>query len=447
MKQWIEEYKRKLRTPEEAVRVVKSGDWIDYGMAASQPVVLDEALSKRKGELKDIKIRGAFTFSPRRVAEVDPKRETFTYTTWHMSGYERSLWQHGACSFSPMTFRNKPSYYRKYLNVDVVMITVAPMDKQGWFSFGLNNSANRAILDKAKTIIVEVNEAMPRCLGGSEEAVHISEVDYVVEAGSLPIATIPFTAGNDIDNAVAVQIVEDIPNGATIQLGVGGMPNAVGAMIADSDLKDLGMHTEMLVDAFYLMAKKGRLTNRLKEKDRGKGTYTFAVGSQEMYDWMDDNPGLASYPVDYINDPAVIGQFKNFISINNCVEVDLYGQVSSESSGIRHISGSGGQLDFVDGAYRSEGGRSYICFSSTFVDKKTGSVKSRIVPTLLCGTAITVPRSQANWFVTEYGKVNMAGASLWERAERLISIAHPDFREELIQEAQKLNIWRYSNKR
>ncbi len=447
MEFWQEEYRRKVCTAEEAVQTVKSGDWVDYGMAASQPVLLDAALAKRKGELKDVKVRGSFTFAPRKVAECDPFRETFTYSSWHMSAYERGLWQKGMCSFSPMTFRNKPSYYRKYLDVDVAMITVAPMDSHGWFNFGLNNSANAAILEKAKIIIVEVNEAMPRCLGGSEEAVHISRVDHIVEAGSLPITTIPFSLGNEVDSVVAAQIVEDIPNGATIQLGVGGMPNAVGAMIADSDLKDLGMHTEMLVDAFYLMAKKGRLTNACKSLDKGKGTFTFAVGSQEMYDWVDDNPGLASYPVDYINDPAVIGQLDNFISINNCVEVDLYGQISSESSGTRHISGSGGQMDFVDGAYRSKGGRSYICFSSVFIDKKTGEKRSRIVPTLLAGTIATVPRTQANWLVTEYGKVNMAGASTWERAERLISIAHPDFREELIKNAQEMGIWRYSNKR
>ena len=207
------------------------------------------------------------------------------------------------------------------------------------------------------------------------------------------------------------------------------------------------MHTEMLVDAFYLMYKEGRLTNKVKALDRDKAVWAFALGSQDMYDWIDDNPYLAAYPVDYVNDPCVIAQLDNFISINNCVDIDLFGQVSSESSGIHHISGSGGQLDFADGAYRSPGGRSIIALRSTFHNKKTGKDESRIKPTLLNGTIVTDPRTQVHWVATEYGMVNLMGSSTWERAEKLISIAHPDFREDLIKAAEDMNIWRYTNKR
>ena len=259
--------------------------------------------------------------------------------------------------------------------------------------------------------------------------------------------TIPFKTGDEIDSKIAEMIVKEIPNGATLQLGVGGLPNTVGAMIAESDLKDLGMHTEMLVDAFYLMYREGRLTNKLKPIDKDKAVWAFALGSQDMYDWMDDNPFLAGYPVEYVNDPFVISQFDNFISINNCIDIDLFGQISSESSGTHQISGSGGQLDFTDGAYRSRGGKSIIALRSTFHNKKTGQDESRIRPTLLNGTIVTDPRSQAHWVATEYGMVNLMGASTWERAEKLISIAHPKFREDLIKAAEDMKIWRYSNKR
>ncbi len=447
MSQWSDMYRQKLTTPEKAVELVQSGDWVDYSMATSQPVLLDKALAKRKDELTDVKVRMSFSFMPRQIIECDPQRETFTAMNWHMSGYDRKMCAKGLMNFIPMCYRNEPSMYRDILDVDVAMITVAPMDTHGFFNFGLNISANEAITQKAKKVIVEVNEAMPRALGGRGEHIHISDVTAIVEAGSLPLPTIPFQTGDAVDATIAEMIVKTIPDGATLQLGVGGLPNTVGAMIAESDLKDLGMHTEMLVDAFYLMYKEGRLTNKAKALDRGKAVWAFALGSQEMYDWLDDNPYLAGYPVDYVNDPCVIAQLDHFISINNCVDIDLFGQVSSESSGLHHISGSGGQLDFADGAYRSRGGKSIIALRSTFHNKKTGKDESRIKPTLLNGTIVTDPRTQVHWVATEYGMVNLMGASTWERAEKLISIAHPDFREDLIKAAEKMNIWRYTNKR
>ena len=447
MSQWTDMYRQKVMLPKDAVMLVQSGDWVDYGMATSQPIVLDQALAERKNELTDIKVRTSFSFAPRQIVEADPERQTFTAMNWHMSGYDRKLCGQGRMNFIPMCYRNEPSMYRNILDVDVAMITVAPMDKNGFFNFGLNISANEAITKKAKKVIVEVNEAMPRALGGRGEHIHISDVTAIVEAGNIPMPTIPFKTGDEIDTKIAEMIVKEIPNGATLQLGVVGLPNTVGAMIADSDLKDLGMHTEMLVDAFYLMYKEGRLTNRLKPVDKDKAAWAFALGSQEMYDWIDDNPFLAGYPVDYVNDPFIISQFDNFISINNCVDIDIFGQISSESSGTHQISGSGGQLDFTDGAYRSRGGKSIIALRSTFRNKKTGKDESRIKPTLLAGTIVTDPRSQAHWVATEYGLVNLMGASTWERAEKLISIAHPDCREALIGAAEDMKIWRYSNKR
>ena len=247
--------------------------------------------------------------------------------------------------------------------------------------------------------------------------------------------------------AVAKLIVEQIPDGACLQLGIGGMPNAIGAMIAESDLKDLGVHTEMYVDSFVDMAKAGRITGRCKNIDNGRQVYAFGAGTQKMYDYLDNNPECMSVPVDYTNDVRVISSLDNFISINNAIDVDLYGQVNAESSGTRAISGAGGQLDFVLGAYLSKGGKSFICLSSTFFNKKTGQNESRIRPTLHPGSVVTDTRANTDYLVTEYGVARLKGLTAWERAEALINIAHPDFREQLIADAEKMGLWRKSSKR
>lgn len=442
---FLHEYQQKLVRPEDAVKVVKSGDWIDYGMGTGQPVSLDSALARRKDELQDVKIRGLLAMKPREVVETDPERRVFTYSSWHYSSYERKLNDRGLCNYIPMVYRNLPRFYRNHLEVDVAMISVTPMDKHGYLNFALTNSATKAVLEKAKIVIVEVNEQLPYTFGGSEECIHISEVDLIVEA-CCPPTELPVIGADEFDLKIAKLIAEDIVDGATIQLGIGAMPNAVGNLIAESDVKDIGMHTEMLVDSYLTMFEKGKLTNRLKSLDKGKGVWTFCVGTKKLYEWVDHNPGLASFPVNYTNDPAVIAQIDNFISVNNCIEIDLYGQVSAESAGIRHISGTGGQLDFVSGSYISKGGKSYICFRSTFTDKKSGEVVSRVAPVLPTGGIVTDPRPQVHYLVTEWGKVDLAGCSTWERAEKIISIAHPDFRDELINKADQMNIWRRSNR-
>lgn len=441
-----DEYKQKLVTADEAVKVVKSGDWVDYGWCNGTPDALDKALARRTDELKDVKLRGGILLKSLAVFEREDAGEHFCWNSWHMSGIERKLIARGCSYYSPIRYSELPRYYRDGNCSDVVMIVCAPMDKHGYFNFGPNASHLAAACEMAKTVIVEVNENMPRCLGGFENSVHINDVDYIVEGENPPIGELGAGGpATDVDKAVAKLIVDQIPNGACLQLGIGGMPNAVGSMIAESDLKDLGVHTEMYVDAFVDIAKAGKINGSKKSIDRYRQTYGFGCGTKKMYDYLDENPEMMSAPVSYTNDIRSIAALDNFISINNCVDIDLFGQISSESSGTKQISGAGGQLDFVLGAYLSNGGKSFICCSSTFTDK-TGEMHSRIRPTLSNGSIVTDTRANTHYVVTEYGMVNVKGMSTWQKAEALISIAHPDFRDELIAEAEKMHIWRRSNK-
>ncbi len=439
-------YQQKLTTAAQAVKAVKSGDWVDYGWCTNHPVILDKALAERKDELKDVKVRGGVTMWMPEIAKADDAGEHFTWNSWHCSGIDRKIIGKGMGFFAPMRYSELPRFYRENVSVDVAMIQVTPMDSHGNFSYALAASHLADMLDKAKIIILEVNQNMPWVYGLTGCEINIKDVDYVVEGDDPAVAQLGGGGEpTDVDRAVAKLIVEQIPNGACLQLGIGGMPNTVGSMIAQSDLKDLGVHTEMYVDGFVDMAMAGKLTGRSKNLDKGRQVYAFAAGTQKLYDYVNRNPDVMAAPVDYTNDVRVLAQLDNFISINNAIDMDLFGQVNAESAGLKHISGTGGQLDFVMGAYLSKGGKSFICMSST-VTGKDGSMKSRIVPTLTPGSIATDPRSCVHYIVTEYGMVNLKGLSTWERAEALISIAHPDFRDQLVRDAEKMNIWRKSNK-
>ena len=437
-------YAQKLTTADRVAALVK-----DYGWAIGTPVSFDAALAKRLPELHGIKFRGGILCHVPEIFKIENQAEHFCWNSWHMGGIERKAVAAGYAYYSPLRYSELPRYYRESPDpLNIAVFVVAPMDNHGYFNLGPCASHLADAARKADKVFVEVNKNMPVCLGGYDNCLHISQVDGIIEGDNPPIDQLGGGgAPTEVDQAVARLVVDRIPNGACLQLGIGGMPNAIGAMIAESDLKDLGVHTEMYVDSFVDMAKAGRITGRCKNIDNGRQVYAFGAGTQKMYDYLDNNPECMSVPVDYTNDVRVISSLDNFISINNAIDVDLYGQVNAESSGTRAISGAGGQLDFVLGAYLSKGGKSFICLSSTFFNKKTGQNESRIRPTLHPGSVVTDTRANTDYLVTEYGVARLKGLTAWERAEALIDIAHPDFREQLIADAEKMGLWRKSSKR
>lgn len=444
---YLATYKKKLTTPTEAVKCVRSGDWIDYGWCVATADLLDKALAERWQELTGVKARGGVIFRKPAIMQVPDVAQHFTWNSWHMSGVDRKIVSEGATYYSPMRYSELPRFYRENVEpIHVAMFQVSPMDQHGYFSFGPSASHMTAMCERAEIIIVEVKKNMPRCLGGKEDCIHISQIDMIVEGDDSSLPQLGSVPPTEVDEAVAKLIVEEIPNGACLQLGIGGMPNTVGSLIVQSDLKDLGVHSEMYVDAFVDMSLAGKVNGSKKNVDRFRQAYAFGAGTQKMYDFLNDNPQCMSVPVDYTNDVRVISQIDNFISINNAVDVDLFGQINAESAGVRQISGTGGQLDFVMGAYLSQGGKSFICCSSSFKGKD-GELKSRIVPKMAPGSIVTDARTCVHYLVTEYGKVNLKGTSTWERAERIISVAHPDLREQLIRDAESMNIWRRTNKK
>lgn len=435
----LQQYANKLVTPEEAVRLaVKSGDWVDYGFGAGFPELLDRALAARKGELTDVKIRGGLVIRPRiEVVEADPEQESFTYYSWHIGDYERKLQTRGLVKFMPVILRSLPYLYREhYIRCDAAFVPVSVPDEKGFCGLGISNFAWRTIFESARTVVFEINEKLPRLQGlDGSHRVHLSEADYIVEGKheDLPVRT--YREPSEIDRKIAEIVVNEIPDGAVLSLGVGGVPFTVASMLAQSDRMDLGCHTGTISDAFLLLHKAGKLTNKRKEIDSGYSAWNLAMGSKELYDWLDAEPGLF-HPadLDYIHSPGRISEMSNVISINGGVQLDLMGQENAESAGARQLSGIGGQMDFLEGAFRSKGGRGYICLNAARTTKD-GSLKSNIVAAIPAGSTVSAPRTMIECVVTEYGAARLPGLSLRERAEAMAAIAHPAFREELLRYA------------
>lgn len=428
------ELKRKKISAEEAAAKVKSGDWVEYGFGLGQPDLFDHALAERVPSLKRVKVRGCLAMRPRAAVEADPEQRHLVYLSWYFSGLERKMYDRGLAHHIPMNFGEAPDIYRRFVEVDIAVLKTAPMDEHGFFNFGPSVTYHKAITERARTVIVETDARVPYVFG-IENGVHINDVEFVLDAGASAMPELKYPAANAIDQKVAELIAPEISSGACLQIGIGAMPNAVCELLAAAPIKDLGVHTEMFVDSLVALYESGKVTGAHKATNRCQMTYTFAAGTKRMYDFLDRNPACFAGPVNYTNLPSRIMQNDHVISICNAAQIDLTGQACSESAGTRQISGTGGQLQFVRGAYASSGGKSFLCLASTY--ERAGQRASRIVARIDECNIVTTPRTDVMYVVTEQGMVNLKGKSVPERARALISIAHPDFREQLERQARE----------
>jgi len=420
-------------TAAEAASLVKSGYWLDYGACLGQPDVFDQALAARVRELSNVRFRSSLASKPRAVLESDPEGAHFHWFSWHFTAYERAKSDAGICHHIPPNLGEIHDYYRRFIDpIDIVVLKVRPADANGFFNFGPTNTWHRALVERAKVLIVETSTAVPS-LCGVDNGIHISEVDFVIEGDNAPLSELKSPPITDVDRAIASRIAAEVEDGSCLQIGIGGMPNAVCSLLRDSGAKDLGVHTEMLTDSLMELYHAGVITGARKTLDPGKVVFTFGWGSQSMYEAIDGNPDMLCCGTDYTNLPHVIMQNDKVVAINNTTQMDLQGQAASESDGHRHISGTGGQLQYARGAYASKGGKSFMCLSSVY--EKKGVRRSRIVLDLTPGNIVTTPRTDIMYVVNEFGMVNLKGKSISERARAMISLAHPDFREELERQA------------
>jgi acyl-CoA hydrolase len=431
------ELKRKTIDAEQAAAMVPADCWLDYGFGAAQPELFDHALAERITKLHDLRIRGCLAMRPRAVIEADPNSRHATYHSWYFSGLERKMHDRGLCCHIPMNFGEAPDYYRRFVEVDFAVLKTAPMDEHGFFNFGVSVTYHKAITERAKILIIETDESMPYVYG-IENGVHISEVDFVIAGGKTAMPELHNPPASAIDQKVAAIIANEIEDGACVQIGIGGMPNAVCELLAGSSIKDLGVHTEMFVDSLVDLYEAGKVTGAHKRSNRYQMTYCFAAGSERMYQFLDRNTACFAGPVDYTNLPQNIMQNDHAVAICNAAQMDLFGQACSESAGLRQISGTGGQLQFIRGAYASHGGKAFLCLASTY--ERGGKRASRIVARIDESNVVTTPRTDVMYVVTEYGITNLKGKSIRERAKALIGLAHPDFREELEREAREYGI-------
>lgn len=428
---WEDAYKQKLTTAEEIVKMVNSDDVCVSNGQVAEPSAIVAALVERarKEDLQGIEhnILLPLREQPYLKPEVSDR---IRYNSWFVSGPSRDLIWNNYAEYTPGFYGEGPIHLRNREKIDVFYCTVSPMDKHGYFSFGTAADYGE-VRRLAKKIFLEVNPTMPRTHG--QAFIHISEATAICES-DVPITEVPPAPITETDRAIGNFIADEIPDGACIQLGIGGMPNAVAQALMSR--KDLGVHSEMFTESMVDLIEAGVITNAKKNIHRDKCVVTFTFGSRRCYDFLDDNPCIEYRPVDYVNDPFVIAQNDNMISINACIEVDLFGQVCSESIGPKTFSGVGGQVDFVRGAMRSKGGKSFIAMPST---AKKGTL-SKIVPVPTRGASVSTSRNDVDNIVTEYGVARLRGKTASERARQLIAIAHPDFRSDLKKAAQELHI-------
>jgi len=431
------DYKKKLLSAEAAADLVEPGMEIFLGGAANIAHIIDKHLARRKDELSDVLIRTFLDTRAHEFLKADPEGSVFKwYSGFLLHSVREYVSLRGSGVYQGVSWHMAPGLIRENYNVDISFFVTAPMDAYGYFNFGLTIAEMKAYAEASKRVVVVVNRNMPVVYGGHEEAIHISEVAHVVEDHESDIFCLPEITVKEEDRLIAQNVVSAglIRDGTTLQIGIGGLPNSVLDALVDAGIRNLGIHSEMLTDKMYDLIEAGVVDNTRKIMDRYKSTFSFCLGSRRLYDFLDKNPSFASYPVDYVNNPLVIARQPQMFSLNSTMQVDLAGQVASEQIGgarPRHISGTGGQLDFVMGTLFSHD-RKGISVLALYSQHKG---KSRIVPILDEGTIITVPRSLVDYVVTEYGLVRLRGLSFNERAMALIRIAHPDHRESLFRQA------------
>ncbi|MFO7726838.1 MAG: acetyl-CoA hydrolase/transferase C-terminal domain-containing protein [Desulfonatronovibrio sp.] len=435
MNPYASEYSRKLISAQTAAAAIAQGSIIIHGVTIAEPPALLKAISDRAraGDLRGVTI---YSFNPQKCAAdtyLQPDLvDVITAKSWFLSRATRKLATAGLVQFIPSYLHQVPKFIREYMKVDICVTTVSPMDAAGFFSFGTANDLTSTAARQADHLIVEVNENMPRVFGDS--LLHVSEVDAVVE-NHAPLLQIPAPPFNPLDKTVGKLIAEIIPDRAVLQLGIGTLPNGICPQLDGH--KDLGIHSELFGPGMMDLIVKGVATGRHKSLHPRKHVFSVAYGTDEVFAFMNDNPSMESYPSDYVMDPAIIARNDHMIAVNSILEVDLSGQCNAEHLAGYQFSGTGGQLDFVRGAYAARGGKSIMTLYSTAKNETI----SRVVPALKSGAAVTTPRMDVHYLCTEYGLINLKHRSIGERAELIISIAHPAFRDQLTRSAEKMRLF------
>lgn len=421
---WISRYRAKCVSAEEAVSLIESGQRLYVSGNAATPFVLLEALAARAEELRDVEVLHVLLLGegPENPLSRPGMEKHFRHNSLFVGPADREAVNRGEADYIPIFLSEIPELLRTQLRPDVALLHTSPPDEHGFLSLGVECISTKAAVESAKIVIAQVNERMPRTLG--DTFVHISSVHRVVEVEE-PLPTLESGEPDEVSQKIAAHIAELIEDGATLQLGIGAIPDAVLRLLRHH--RDLGIHTEMVSDGVMELMERGVITGRCKTLHKGKVVTTFILGSQALYEYVADNPAFEVHPVDHTNDPFVIAQNEKMVAINSAIEVDLSGQVCADSIGYQIYSGIGGQVDFIRGAARSRGGKPIIALPST---AKGGTI-SRIVPYLKEGAGVVTTRGDVHYVVTEYGVAYLHGRNLRERAEALIRIAHPRFREEL----------------
>ena len=423
---WEEIYRSRLTTAEEAVTHIRSGDRVVLGHAAGEPTCLTDAMVRNAAAYRDVEIDHMLVLGS--CAYCRPEyAENFRHNALFVSPPAREAVEHGRADFTPTFFYRAPRLFETTLPVDVALVQVTPPDENGVCSLGISVDYTLAAVKNAKLVIAQVNDQMPRTCGGS--SVRVEDIDLFVEH-SAPILELAPPKIGPVEEAIGNYCASLINDGDTLQLGIGAIPDAVLSFLRHK--KDLGIHSEMFSDGVVDLMERGVINNSRKTLHQGVSVANFLMGTKRLYDFIDNNPQVEVYPVEHVNDPVVIAQNDNMVCINSCVQVDLMGQVASESIGLKQISGVGGQVDFVCGAAMSKNGRSIMAMPSTVKGKA-----SKIVPVLDEGSAVTTSRNDVDYVVTEYGIAHLTGKTLHQRAQALIAIAHPDFREALRAEYER----------